>query len=216
MGGSDPLELTDRAARALAPLEGNFRIRFVIGSGIKEARKVAAGIVAMKSNYETVEGADDLSTEYAAADLALCAFGVTAYELAAFGVPAIYLGSPTIMPVRPPPSAPPAWGRSLGVAAQVTDEEILGAVRALMNNPARRREMRAMGLATLDGGGAARIAADLAPGVARRKTAGQSCAIIPRAFAKAFAQSPRLCGMTNWQLGAKGSKLCPNPVQLVS
>ena len=39
-----------------------------------------------------MEGADDLATEYASADLALCAFGVTAYELAAFGVPAIYLG----------------------------------------------------------------------------------------------------------------------------
>jgi hypothetical protein len=51
---------------------------------------------------------------------------------------------------------------SLGVADAVSDAEILGAVRALMNNPARRREMRSIGLATLDGSGAARIAADLA------------------------------------------------------
>ena len=47
---------------------------------------------AMKQNYETVEGADDLSVEYANADVAICAFGVTAYELAACGVPAIYIG----------------------------------------------------------------------------------------------------------------------------
>jgi hypothetical protein len=60
-------------------------------------------------------------------------------------------------------------GAPLGAAAQVTDEEILGAVRALMNNATRRREMRAMGLATLDGGGAARIAADLAQALREEK-----------------------------------------------
>jgi spore coat polysaccharide biosynthesis protein SpsF len=161
MGGSDPLGLTMRAARALAPLDGNFRIRFVIGSGMQDARKVAAGIAAMKSNYETVEGADDLSTEYAAADLALCAFGVTAYELAAFGVPAIYLGLTDDHARAASALGVAGMGVSLGVASQVTDAEILGAVRALMNNARRRREMRSLGLATMDGGGAARIAGDL-------------------------------------------------------
>ena len=92
MGGSDPQGLTLRAAKALAPLDPVFRTRFVIGTGMADAAKVAASVVALKANYETVEGADDLATEYASADLALCAFGVTAYELAAFGVPAIYLG----------------------------------------------------------------------------------------------------------------------------
>ena len=53
-------------------------------------------------------------------------------------------------------------GVSLGVADRVSDAEVLGAVKALIDNPARRREMRNAGLATMDGGGAARIAADLA------------------------------------------------------
>ena len=162
MGGSDPLGLTLRAARALAPLDSNFRIRFVISSGMQDAGKVAAAIAAMKSNYETVEGADDLSTEYAAADMALCAFGVTAYELAAFGVPAIYLGISDDHARAASALGMAGMGASLGVASQVTDAEILGAVRALMNNGGRRREMRSLGLATMDGGGAARIAADLA------------------------------------------------------
>jgi spore coat polysaccharide biosynthesis protein SpsF len=170
MGGSDPLGLTERAARALAPLDDNFRIRFVIGNGMQNGRKVAAAIVAMKKNYETVEGADDLSTEYAAADLALCAFGVTAYELAAFGVPAIYLGLTDDHARSASAFGVAGMGASLGVASQVTDEEILGAVRALMNSSARRREMRAVGLATMDGGGAARIAGDLAQALREEKT----------------------------------------------
>jgi spore coat polysaccharide biosynthesis protein SpsF len=162
MGVSDPLRLTARAARLLAPLDSTFRIRFAIGSLMKDAGKVAAGIVAMKNNFETVEGADDLSTEYASAELALCAFGVTAYELAAFGVPAIYLGLNDDQACSASAFAAAGMGVSLGVADRVSDAEILGAVKALMDNPARRREMRNAGLATMDGGGAARIAADLA------------------------------------------------------
>ena len=41
MGGSDPQGLTLRAAKALAPLDPAFRIRFVIGTGMKDAAKVA-------------------------------------------------------------------------------------------------------------------------------------------------------------------------------
>jgi spore coat polysaccharide biosynthesis protein SpsF len=162
MGGSDPHRLTERAARLLATLDTTFRIRFVIGGGMKDAGKVAAGIVAIKNTYETIEGADDLSTEYASADLALCAFGVTAAELAAFGVPALYLGLTADHVRSAAVFASAGLGTSLGIADRVTDSEILGAVKALMTDPARRREMRHAGLATLDGGGAARIAADLA------------------------------------------------------
>ena len=169
MGGSDPLGLTLRAAQALAPLDPVFRIRFVIGTGMADAAKVAAHVVSLKDNYETVEGADDLATEYAAADLALCAFGVTAYELAAFGVPAIYLGL-TEDHVRSAGAFEAAgMGQSLGVASQVSDGEILAAVKALMGDAGRRREMRNAGFATLDGNGAARIAADLAAALKEEK-----------------------------------------------
>jgi len=169
MGGSDPLGLTLRAAQALAPLDPVFRIRFVIGTGMADAAKVAAHVVSLKDNYETVEGADDLATEYAAAALALCAFGVTAYELAAFGVPAIYLGL-TEDHVRSAGAFEAAgMGQSLGVASQVSDGEILAAVKALMGDAGRRREMRNAGFATLDGNGAARIAADLAAALKEEK-----------------------------------------------
>jgi hypothetical protein len=53
-------------------------------------------------------------------------------------------------------------GVSLGVAAHVASQDIRAQVKVLLNDPARRRAMRNAGLATLDGNGAARIAADLA------------------------------------------------------
>ena len=161
MGGSDPLGLTMRAARILAPLDSNFRIRFVIGSGMQDARVVAAGIAAMKNNYETVEGAD------------ACPRNMP---------PPIWRFAPSVSPPMSWPLSacrPSIWvlptirplgfrllqGRHGGVAGRRGTGERrgnMGAVRALMNSPGRRREMRAMGLATMDGAGAARIAADLA------------------------------------------------------
>jgi len=169
MGGSDPQGLTLRAAKALAPLDPIFRIRFVIGTGVKDAAKIAANVVALKNNYETVEGADDLATEYASADLALCAFGVTAYELAAFGVPAIYLGLTQDHARSASAFEAAGMGVSLGVASEIEDDDILAAVKALMNDAARRREMRIAGLARLNGNGAARIAADLAAALKEEK-----------------------------------------------
>jgi spore coat polysaccharide biosynthesis protein SpsF len=161
MGGSDPHGLTLRAAKALAGLDSNLRIRFVIGAGMKDAAGVARTLIGLKKNYETVEGADDLSTEYASADVALCAFGVTAYELAAYGVPALYLGLTDDHANSASAFADAGMGISLGVAAKTDDAEIARAVQWLLSKPAARRDMRQAGLSLMDGQGAARIAADL-------------------------------------------------------
>jgi spore coat polysaccharide biosynthesis protein SpsF len=166
MGGSDPHGLTLRMAKALAELDQVYRIRFVIGAGMKDASTVARGLVALKKNYETVEGADDLSIEYASADMALCAFGVTAYELAACGVPAIYLGLTGDHAASASAFADAGMGISLGLADKVSDAEIARTVQWLLNKPQARREMRKQGLTLLDGQGAVRIAADLSAALA--------------------------------------------------
>lgn len=169
MGGSDPEGLTLRAARALAQEEPTFRARFVIGPGVANPTQLAHAIVALAPHFETVEGANGLETEFASCDVALAAFGVTAYELAAYGVPAIYLclTEDHALSARAFESA--GIGRSLGLASVVKDEAISTAVRALLNDSARRREMRAAGLSAIDGNGAARVAADLAAELALRR-----------------------------------------------
>ena len=106
---------------------------------------MARGLVALKKNYETVEGADDLSIEYANADVALCAFGVTAYELAASGIPAIYLGLNDDHVASASAFADAGMGISLGLAGKVSDAEIARNVQWLLNKPNVRREMRTAG-----------------------------------------------------------------------
>lgn len=169
MGGSDPFGLTLRAARALARLDPVFRARFVIGPGMEEREKVAAAIVKLKSNFETIEGADDLATEYACADFALAAFGVTAYELASFGVPSLYLCLTEDHALSASAFEYAGMGVSLGIADAASDELIAKSVWTLLGDATRRREMRAAGLMTVDGEGAARIAADLADALAGRR-----------------------------------------------
>ena len=161
--------LVGRAAQALSSLDSSFRIRFAIDANLPNAAKLAASIVAISENYETVEGADDFTTEYARADLALCGFGERAYELAAFGVPAIWLSQGPDDVRGAHAFAQAGMGVSLGEAEYVGGAQILEAVKSLMTDAARRREMREKCLATIDGLGAARIAGDLAEALAQEK-----------------------------------------------
>ena len=126
--------------------------------------------MALKKNYETVEGAEDLTVEYAGADVALCAFGVTAYELAACGIPAIYLGLSDDHAQSASAFADAGMGVSLGVASHVPDADIAATVQWLLNKPGARREMRNVGLSLLDGQGASRIAADLSQALQAART----------------------------------------------
>ena len=169
MGGSDPTGMSLRAARALAGLDPVFRVRFVIGPGFAKREKTAQTIVALRSNFETIEGADSLTTEYASADLALAAFGVTAYELAAFGVPALYLCATEDHALSASAFEHAGMGISLGLAATADAAAIAKAVWALLGDAERRREMRAAGLMTIDGNAAMRIASDLAAALVQRR-----------------------------------------------
>ena len=174
MGGSDPFDLTLKTAEALTALEPVFRARFVIGPGFKNKERLAKTIVALKPNFETVEGAAGLATEFASCDAALIAFGVTAYELAAFGVPAIYLGISPDHAISASAFERGGMGLSLGVVDTLSAAAIAKAVWALLGDGERRRRMRIAGLATIDGAGAGRIAADLAEALTASRGANQA------------------------------------------
>jgi spore coat polysaccharide biosynthesis protein SpsF len=162
MGGSDPMGLTLKTAEALATLDPVFRARFVIGPGVADGARVAKHIVKLGAHFETIEGAGDLATEYAASDLAVAAFGVTAYELAAYGVPALYLCLTDDHALSASACEQAGMGVSLGLAERAQNDDIARAAWSLLGDPSRRRDMRNAGLTTIDADGAARVASDLA------------------------------------------------------
>jgi len=169
MGGSDPHGLTLRAAQALSSLDPVFRARFVIGPGFAGKERLARTIVGMHENFETIEGAGDLATEFAVCDAALTALGVTAGELAAFGVPALYFCASEEQALSASAFEQAGLGISLGLAATASDQAIAKAVWALLSDGIRRREMRHCGLMTVDGRAALRIAAELGSAHAARR-----------------------------------------------
>lgn len=170
MGGSDPMGLTLGIARALCKLDPLFRARFVIGPGVKDGIRAAKVIVSLAPHFETVEGASDLATEFAAADLAVAAFGVTAYELAAAGVPAVYVCLTPDHALSASAFERAGIGISLGVAERIAPEDVARTVWALLTDRARLREMRTTGLDIIDGEGANRVAADLARALSDRRS----------------------------------------------
>ncbi len=161
MGGSDRNDQTRLAARALAKISAPFHARFIIGPGCDDADAVAHEIETFAPNFSAVRNGD-VAAEFAAADLALASFGVTAYELAALGVPALYLGvdQPHLEAARGFQDL--GAGVVLGLGRAPDEETIARSVLDLMRQSDRRAAMREAGRTTIDGRGAERIAAELA------------------------------------------------------
>jgi len=166
MGGSDPLDLTRLAACGLAKITVPFGARFVIGPGFRNPSRLAREIESMRPNFETVQGISDLGSEFASADLALVSFGVTAYELGALGVPALYLALTDDQLHSASSFEQAGMGIRLGLGRAMRAEDIARAVWRLISDPDRRRDMRAASLNTIDGKAGDRIAQDLADAVA--------------------------------------------------
>jgi spore coat polysaccharide biosynthesis protein SpsF len=165
MGGSDPFDMTRLAARALTRVNVPFKARFVIGPGFRGTGALVRAIQSMSPNFEAVEGVSDLGSEFSEADLALVAFGVTAYELAALGVPALYLAITEDHMISASAFETAGMGIVLGLARKARAEDVARVTWQLLIDEKRRSDMRESGLNTIDGRGAERIAADLAAAV---------------------------------------------------
>lgn len=169
MGGSDPLDLTRLAACALSKITAPFRARFIIGPAFRNTQRLSREIEAMSPAFEAAQGVADIGPEFAAADLALVAFGVTAYELAALGVPALYITLSDDHSLSASSFAEAGMGIVLGLGRVLRAEDIARATWKLALDRERRHDMRAAGLNTVDGLAGQRIAADLADALVRAR-----------------------------------------------
>ena len=94
------------------------------------AAVAARTIVAMSNNFETVEGADDLATEYASADLALALSASRPMNSRRSACLRSIWVSTTIMPLGLARLTQAAWEFRSASPSAVTDEDILGAVQS--------------------------------------------------------------------------------------
>ena len=97
----------------------------------------------------------------------MASFGVTAYELAALGVPALYLCLTEDHAESAEAFVAAGMGRSLGVHGAGGEERILAEVEGLLADETGRASMAAAGRERIDGLGAPRVAHELAERVGR-------------------------------------------------
>jgi spore coat polysaccharide biosynthesis protein SpsF len=156
MGGSDPKDFTRLALKAVARVTAPLKARFVIGPNFVDPDALANEIEA--AEFEAFTDVADLAAESARADLALISFGVTAYEMAALGVPSLYLAL-TEDHAR---SASALVQAGVGDILAPDPDSIAVALTRLIADRDGRHAMSERGRTLIDGKGAERIAAELA------------------------------------------------------
>lgn len=167
MGGSDPAGMSEFTIAALGLLQMPFAVRLVVGPAFSFARAVPLidAIVRSHHSVRVARGLTSLAHVMRSSRMAVAAFGVTAYELAACGVPAIHL---CLTPDHARSSS--AFARAgaavpLGVFGAVSPQQLADAVGRMMAAAGRRGEMARRASQLVDGRGAERVAALVAAGL---------------------------------------------------
>jgi UDP-2,4-diacetamido-2,4,6-trideoxy-beta-L-altropyranose hydrolase len=159
-GGSDPLGLTVLAIDALSTLDlSQVQIRIVIGPGF--ANYLVDQIKLKTTNSPHIGlilAPDSLAVHMMWADLAISATGLTKYELARTGTPAILVSTDPAHATAHQAfdDANTAW--HLGIAEEISEECLSEALWNLITNAKVREKMSNNGQALIDGHGAMRIA----------------------------------------------------------
>ena len=157
MGGTDPQGMTLKAVKALELLEEEFEAVMVLGAGFQQKKELHNLLSACKHCFDVRENVENMAELMAQSDLAVASFGVTAYELAAMGVPAIYLCLTEDHAESALAFVEEGMAISLGVFTHVNSEMIARGISNILNNKSLLSKLADNARKHIDGQGAARI-----------------------------------------------------------
>ncbi len=156
MGGSDPMNLSDTAIQAAIATGIDWEITVVLGPAYKQ--ELSAAKKAKDARLRIVKNLPVLAPVMLDADLAIASGGLTLFELAATGTPALILCQEPEQIINAEGFAEKGTCRTLGWGDKVSVEEISAAVKDLANDLAVRQKMSETGRSLVDGRGAERVA----------------------------------------------------------
>jgi spore coat polysaccharide biosynthesis predicted glycosyltransferase SpsG/CMP-N-acetylneuraminic acid synthetase len=158
-GGSDPQGLTLKAARALVALAPSVEVVAVAGPAFSFRREFEALSAALPRRVPLInEAGGHIAELMLEADVMVGSGGMSVYEIAALGTPGVILGQNAREDKRMRDFARHGTVEYLGLGTEVEEATLAEAVRALLADLERRREMSARGRALVDGLGATRAA----------------------------------------------------------
>jgi spore coat polysaccharide biosynthesis predicted glycosyltransferase SpsG len=159
-GGADPTEAVRLVLEACeeirpAPLE----VHVVVGPFFSASLRRWLTEAAARSVHRIslIEAPDDLLAEMLWCDLAVATSGLTKYELAATGTPAVLLSHDAAHARNNQAFSALGTALDLGEADKLGAPAIASAVEDLLQHPCRRAAMSESGRAAVDGAGAERI-----------------------------------------------------------
>lgn len=160
-GGSDPTGLSAVVFDALETIQRKLVVRVVVGPLFSDALKKTLSSLSAASNHEVsfVESPADLAGHMLWCDVAVAASGLTKYELASTGTPAVLISlGDSDHAVN---SAFAKIGCSVDLGAMPAPEEIAESVAELLASSERRDAMARTGRAVVDGRGAERLITEI-------------------------------------------------------
>lgn len=160
MGGADPNNITEKIIRSLLPLK-NIEVTAVIGPAAKVSEEFEQ-MVKDERNIKVLRDVKDLSPLMLQAHVAFTAVGITIYELAYLGVPSILIANYREDRFDLEEMESLKASLSLGFHAEVSEDDIRGAVKIFINDPIKWKAMSESALKVSDGQGAFRIARKIA------------------------------------------------------
>lgn len=142
MGGSDPEGLIFTAVEALEKVTEAFDPVIVVGKGFAQRQSLDERLARSRRPFELLDKVTDMAKLMAESDLALASFGMTAYELAAIGVPSVLVCLSEDHEKSAGALAAKGVALPLSVGESRDAEAIARDVAGLLNTPGKRNSMR--------------------------------------------------------------------------
>ena len=158
MGGADPLNLTWEIACKLAEMKEVVDPIFVIGPGFGQSQLLERRLRRLLPDAEIVCRPNSLAKLFNRVDIAVTMFGVTAQELAAAGVPAIYVCLDEDHFYSARSLTDRGVGITLGLGDEIDWERAADAIQSVLADDAELSLMSKRGPRLVDGRGAERLA----------------------------------------------------------
>ncbi len=158
MGASDPAGLTLTAAQALDTLEDPFEATLLIGPAFVHDEPLARWLATPRCRFTVRRNVDDVAPLMSRSDLAIASFGMTAYELAALGTPALLLALSEDHARSASLLADAGAAVCLGVHDRVSSTDLATAAQGLLRSRERLIALSRAAAGRIDGRGAERIA----------------------------------------------------------
>jgi spore coat polysaccharide biosynthesis predicted glycosyltransferase SpsG len=90
MGGADEVNITEFVIESLLFLDESFEVTIIIGPGYQYEDQLLLRLESADYKYKIHQNPENITYVMSQADLAVISFGVTAYEIAALNIPAVY------------------------------------------------------------------------------------------------------------------------------